>query len=694
MPEKTDIKDRPADRGKIVLIEDDTSVLNIIKRLLERKGYEVAGFDNPREAVESLSGAGGRFDLMVIDINLPEMDGFDASTRLKGISSLSDIPIIFISAIHTSSEEMNRGLSLGAVDYIIKPFDPEIFLSKVDNFVALKRNEERVRALKIRYQLLFEKYNDPTVILDLEGRVLEVNDAAKKILGMGGADSLDKKTSFLDLVHDEDKRETQELIDSLTDPASPQAPRVVRVIDRSGDYRFMEINGGVFLEREGSEPAPDSVHITLRDITERVTLTKNLGLLFDTSKNLSGALTLGEIFSILTESIKKAVYASRIGVIYISPGGKAALMATTGPKSEKRREKIELPCPIDLTDYPEYLAAIETRKPVIIEDVKNDPVVAGVRDTLSEIGIESILVVPIVTGDSACGLVNLVEIGRERRFTRDEIEVLKSTADLTALSLENALLFNEIKKNEEFKTHLINVFTHEVGTPLGTIIGHTQILMEGLDRGDRRLKNLKAIYGETNRLNSLMEGFLDITRLRSGKLAPNMEKINPGVIAAKLYRDFEARFSEKGITPSLEIKDKGLSLDGDLLLIEGAVTNLLLNGLKYTPSGGKVTLTLKSYKSLPEGITLAGADKTRASKAPLVSFSVRDTGIGVPEGDREKIFEEFYRSANVPGDEKGAGLGLTFVKEVAEIHGGTVRFIDNSGGEGGSTFDMIIPGKR
>ncbi|MBN1574680.1 MAG: response regulator [Deltaproteobacteria bacterium] len=692
MPEQSDTKDRPADKGKIVLIEDDLSVLSIIKRLLERKGYEVADFDNPRGAIEKLAGADGRFDLMVIDINLPEMDGFDASTRLKGFSALSDVPIIFISAIHTSSEEMNRGLSLGAVDYIIKPFDPEIFLSKVDNFVALKRNEERVRALKMRYQLLFEKYNDPTVILDLTGYVLEVNDAAKKILGMGGADSEVEKTSFLDLVHGEDKREALKLIDSLTGLGRPQAPRVVRVIDRSGDYRFMEINGGAFFNREGAKSTPDSIHITLRDITERVMLTRNLGLLFDTSRRLSGALALGEIFSILTESIEKAVYASRIGVVYLTPDGNAALMATTGPVSKKMRGKIELPHLIDLTDYPEYRAAIETRKTVMIEEVDGDPVVAGVRDTLNEIGIESILVIPIVMEDVVYGLINLAEIGGKRRFTSDEIEVLESTADLTALSVENALMFDKIKKNEEFKTHLINVFTHEVGTPLGTIIGHTQILMEGLDQEDRRLKNLKAIYGETNRLNSLMEGFLDITRLRSGKLTPKIEKINPGVIAAKLYREFEERFREKGIDPSLEIEEKGLSLDGDLLLIEGAVTNLLSNGLKYTPSGGRITLTLKSYDG---GLTIARADKGRRAKAPLVSFSVKDTGIGVPVGDREKIFEEFYRSANVPGDEKGAGLGLTFVKEVAEIHGGAVRLIDNSDTEGGgSTFEMILPGRK
>lgn len=695
MSKTSKTKTNPPKKGKLILIEDDPSVIKTLRRLLVREDYEVADFDNPKLAIEKLSENIDTYDLMIIDINLPGMDGFDVSMKLKESPELADVPIIFISAIHTSSSEMSRGLSLGAVDYLIKPFDPDIFLRKVDNFVLLRKNEERLKALKMRYQLLFEKYNDPTVILDLSGHILEVNNTARDILNIDVPDVLDGATSFsfLDMVHKDDKRTAKNLMDSLANSGSPQNPKVVRIKDRLGNYLFMEINGGVFFEKEGAKSTPDSIHITLRDITERVILTKNLGLLFDTSRKLSGTLMLDEIFTILAESIEKAIAASRIDVIYLNLEGNATLMATAGSIPKKNKNKITLPYPINIANYPEYQVSKDTKEPVIIEDVKDNKIVSDVRENLLKIGIESILVIPIVMGEKTYGFINVVEFGKTRRFTVDEIEVLKSTADLAALSVENALLFEETKKNDELKTHLINVFTHEVGTPLGTIIGHTQILMEGLAKDKKRLKNLNVIFSETERLNSLMEGFLDITRLRSGKLIPKIERINPGVIATKLYNDFEKKFRDNQITPSLEIKQKNLHLDGDLLLIEVAVANLLSNSLKYTPANGEVTFTLKQYKSPPKDLKMI--DSIRYSKTPLISFSVKDTGIGVPKGDEKKIFEEFYRSENVPADEKGAGLGLTFAKEVAELHGGTVRFVGNSEDEdGGSTFEIILPTKK
>ena len=676
------------EKGGVVIIEDDRSVLSALERLLSREGYEVRGFDNPLTALKDLSGEkGSNYDLIVIDINLPEMDGFDASLRLKEITAFSDIPIIFISAIHTTSEEMVKGLKLGAVDYIIKPFDLDIFLRKVENFVRLKKNEERISALERRYHFLFEKYNDPTLILDEDGGVIEVNEAARSVLGIetGGGTA-----SIFGLVHPDDRELVEALLTDIVGLDGPRPPALIRLRDVDGVYLYMEVNGGVLLNEGDRDLPPVTIHITARDVTERINLSRNLGLLYETAQRVSGTLELSEIFTILTSSIQDAVDADRVGVIYLHPEGGASIGATT--KGAGRG--FGVPHPIDLSNYPDYQAVIERGGALHIGDVTKSPIVLEVTEELERARVKTLLVIPVVMGKKVFGLINLVRFDEVSPFSEEEIEVLTSVADLAALAVGNARLFMETKKNEEMKSHLINVFTHEVGTPLGTIMGYTQILMEGTGDDEKGRMRLEAIYSETQRLKILMENFLDITRIRSGKLKPKREEINPHIVAAKVYGDYEKGFFEKGITPTLVLNADNRLILGDLFLIEGALTNLVSNALKYTPQGGRVMVCVEAIDVPPGGLVHRHPEVK--GEATFVSFTVTDTGIGVPPDERGRIFDEFVRGANVSSDQKGAGLGLTIAREVAELHGGGIRLTtpgDSGSWSDGSRFEIIIPAK-
>jgi PAS domain S-box-containing protein len=661
-------------RGTIILIEDDPPVLSSIRRLLTREGYEVWGFADPLVAVDSIAAdAGHPFDLMIIDINLPAIDGFDTSRRLREVPGLGEIPIIFVSAIHTGSEEMSRGLALGAVDYIIKPFDPDIFLKKVENFVALKQSAQRIESYRRRYHLLFEEYNDPTLILDPDGRVLEANRAARTILGIGTGEGVPALSA---LIHPDDRETTVRMIGDLFSGAGPQSPRLIRMRDKDGAYLWMEVNGGAFIR----DTAPDAVHLTARDVTLRIALTAGLALLYNTSRRLSAALELDEIFPILVESISEAVQADRIGIITLDEDGTAVIRATT----KKGAGPFSLPHPIDLGLYPEYKKVIEEKRPLSIEDAGQTPILLGQGEKIKKALVKSVLLVPIVMGERVYGIISLVRLREIRPFSTSEMEVLGSVADLAALSMERARLFFETKANEQFKSHLINVFTHEVGTPLGTIMGHTQLLMEAAREDPKGTRHLGAIFTEADRLKVIMENFLDITRLRSGKIRPKRDEVNPHVLVQKAFGDLAGRFKEKGIDCTVTLLADDLKIEGDLTLLEAAVGNVLKNALKYTPAGGTVTLTVEGRRS-PSELPDAWA------KPPLVSIRVADTGIGVPPEDRERIFEEFYRGQNVPDGEKGAGLGLTIVREVIEAHGGTVRLTTPE--RGGTVFEIILPAK-
>jgi PAS domain S-box-containing protein len=664
-------------KGAVILIEDDPSVLSAVGRILTREGYDVAGFSDPLRALTAIAESSSSYDLIIIDINLPGIDGFDTSRRLRGIDALSDVPIIFISAIHTDSDRMLAGLELGAVDYIIKPFDPDIFLKKVDNFVRLKKSAERIEALSRRYRLLFEEYSDPTFILDRAGKILEANAAARKNLDLN-ADGTDP--DFLGLVHPDDRGRARQLIAELTSSAVPAIPPLIRMRGTDGGYRFMEVNGGAFVHETTATP----VHITARDVTERITLTTGIALLYDTSRRLSAALTIDEIFPILSESIREAVSADLFGIITVDPERGAVIHAATkegaaGPWP---------PRPIDLSRYPLYARAVDEKRYLHVRDTGECPLLPGKKGRDGNGGAKTVLLVPIQTGERVFGLIALIRRGEGRPFLSPEIDILRSVADLAALSMENARLFAQTKKNEEFKSHLINVFTHEVGTPLGTIMGHAQIVMEASHGDEKVRRHLTAVLSESERLKLIMENFLDITRLRSGKIRPRRDEINPHILAQKVFRDFDEALTRKEIVHRLVLEADDLRIEGDLSLLEGALANLLKNALKYTPSGGTVTVSVSGVTDPVEPTgdpDLVG----RRLVGPLVSIAVADTGIGVPQQERGRVFEEFFRGTNVPAGEKGAGLGLAIVMEIVQAHGGGIRLV--SPDAGGTVFEIILP---
>ncbi len=661
-------------KGAVILIEDDPSVLSAVGRILTREGYDVAGFSDPRRAIEAAEESSSAYDLIIIDINLPGIDGFDTSRRLRDIDLLADVPIIFISAIHTDSERMLEGLKLGAVDYIIKPFDPDIFLKKVDNFVRLKKSTERIEALSRRYRLLFEEYSDPTFILDRTGKILEANAAARENLDLS-ADGTDP--DFLGLVHPDDRGRARQLIAELTSSAVPAIPPLIRMRDADGGYRFMEVNGGAFVHETASTP----VHITARDVTERITLTTGIALLFDTSRRLSAALTTEEIFPILSGSIREAVAADLFGIITVDTERGAVVHAST----PRGAAGLSPPRTIDLARYPLYARAVEGKRYLHVQDTGDCPLLP---DGDNNGRAKTVLLIPIQTGERVFGLIVLARLTEGRPFLSPEIDMLRSVADLAALSMENARLFAETKKNEEFKSHLINVFTHEVGTPLGTIMGRAQIVMES-SRGDEKVsRHLAAVLSESERLKLIMENFLDITRLRSGKIKPRREEINPHILAQKVFRDFDEELTKKEIAHRLVLEADDLRIEGDLSLLEGALANLLKNALKYTPPGGTVTVSVTGLSGPVEHAGDPGLAGRRLV-GPLVSIVVADTGIGVPPQERARIFEEFFRATNVPAGEKGAGLGLAIVMEIVQAHGGGVRLV--SPDRGGSVFEIILP---
>jgi signal transduction histidine kinase len=189
-----------------------------------------------------------------------------------------------------------------------------------------------------------------------------------------------------------------------------------------------------------------------------------------------------------------------------------------------------------------------------------------------------------------------------------------------------------------------------------------------------------AINDEVKRLARMITGYLDITRLESGATELRLSPVRLENLLERTLLLLDAVAAQRGIKLTRRFAPDLPALLADADLLSRAVENLVSNAIKYSPSGTEVTITTSSDEA-------------------AVSLEVADQGYGIPDGDLARVFEKFYRvprvqDAGVPG----TGLGLALVREIAELHGGSVTVRSEVAVRtevtGGSTFTLRIPRKE
>ena len=224
---------------------------------------------------------------------------------------------------------------------------------------------------------------------------------------------------------------------------------------------------------------------------------------------------------------------------------------------------------------------------------------------------------------------------------------------------------------QQTKNDVISLVSHEMRTPLTAIQGMTELLANYDIESARRKEISAAINGEVKRLAGMITDYLDITRLESGATGLRKTPVKLDTLLERIVMLLEPVAAQRGIQLVLA-EALGLpAFFADADLLGRAVENLVSNAIKYSPNNTQVTVTA-------------------ARDGESVAISVADQGYGIPEVDLARIFEKFYRvprveDAGVPG----TGLGLALVREIAELHGGTVTVASKI--NLGSTFTLQIP---
>ena len=225
-----------------------------------------------------------------------------------------------------------------------------------------------------------------------------------------------------------------------------------------------------------------------------------------------------------------------------------------------------------------------------------------------------------------------------------------------------------LRESEQLKSELVSIVSHEVRTPLASVMGFTSLLLErDLDHETRR-RYLEIVDTQARRLSGLLDEFLDVQRIEEGRMGLSRELVDMTRVLHEQTELYTAQSRQHHL--ELRVEEPRLTVYGDAGRLGQVVGNLLSNAIKYSPDGGPVEIV---------------GDRVDGS----VRILVRDRGVGIPQEQQRRIFTKFYRGDAAASGITGTGLGLAFARAVVEAHGGQIDFRSRAGS--GSEFWIDLP---
>ncbi|MCC7264602.1 MAG: PAS domain S-box protein [Candidatus Latescibacteria bacterium] len=613
-------------KGSILVVDDSVESLQLLTEILVGEGYQVRPADSGALALASVAAAPPA--LILLDIHMPGLHGFEVCRRLKASEESRRIPVMFLSA-STEAKERVEGLRLGAADFISKPFQREELLARVQTHLELhwlnakleQQVEERTAALQ-RSQALLQQVVDGTqdaiFVKDLEGRFLLVNSGLCHAMGTTKEEVIGKDVRAL--FSPDDALWLMEKDRRVMAAEAPQTDEEVLTI--KGNQR-------VFLATEG--PVYDArgrvagVFGVIRDVTER--------------KLAEEALRRANAYN------RSLLEASLDPLVTISPEGKImdVNQATETATGYPREELID-------TDFCDYFAEPETARrgyQRAFHDglVRDYPMELRHRDGR----VISVLYNASVYRDEAGTVIGVFAAARdltERKRLEQElirIQRLRAVGELSAGVCHNLnnLLTGVLTPadllrmtSNDAKTQRLADMILEAGTRAAELVHRLHLSVRGT--------NAETLLPLA--LNKIIDGVVEMTRPK-WKDEPEAKGL-----AIEVYTELAAAPTIKG-TPS-ELND---------LLI-----NLLFNAVDAMPEGGRISIRTTLEEQ-------------------FVRLDFTDTGIGMDEETRLRVFEPFFTTKM----DVGSGLGLSTLHNSVTHWGGTVAVASAPGK--GATFNLRLP---
>jgi len=305
---------------------------------------------------------------------------------------------------------------------------------------------------------------------------------------------------------------------------------------------------------------------------------------------------------------------------------------------------------------------------------------ASHRRQLEALGLRAVLCVPLRVESRMLGTLTWLTTQVGQSYGEPELRLAEDLARRVALSLDRVRLFDEARQSQlraedanRTKDEFLATLSHELRTPLTSILGYAHMLRRGAIPEDRRARAHEVIERNAKAQAQLVGDMLDLARIATGKLRLEVQPVDAAAAVEAAVEAVRLAADEKGVAVEVAPADPGAPILADPDRLQQVLWNLLTNAIKFSPRGARVRIRMVQ----------ADAHTT---------FEVADDGEGIPAAFMPRLFERFSQAdGSSTRAHGGLGLGLSLVRHLVELHGGTVSA--QSDGEGhGATFTVRLPG--
>lgn len=251
--------------------------------------------------------------------------------------------------------------------------------------------------------------------------------------------------------------------------------------------------------------------------------------------------------------------------------------------------------------------------------------------------------------------------------------------------------YDKLKELDRLKSNFLGTVSHELRTPLTSIMGYSEMLREGIagPLNEEQSEYVRTIHEKGTHLLTLIMSLLDLSKLESGTMRMTRKDFDLQSVLAEVRSTVVPAARKKSVDLVVDAPGDLPVLFGDRQRMFQVVLNLVDNAMKFTPEGGRITMAAKTVV-----VKLDGEDEDDslffARTQKRVELRIMDTGIGIPEKERDKVFDAFYQvDSSSTREYGGTGLGLAIVKRLVEAHGGTIRIEGNV--PTGAVFCVSLP---
>jgi PAS domain S-box-containing protein len=320
---------------------------------------------------------------------------------------------------------------------------------------------------------------------------------------------------------------------------------------------------------------------------------------------------------------------------------------------------------------------IRTGAPLLVPQITDEMLQAGARSpehlaAVRQLGITSYMCVPLAAHGRILGALTFVAAAPGRRYTEADLRFAQGVASRAALAVDNARAYEQIRRANQLKDDFLATLSHELRTPLNAILGYARMLKSGMVPEDRLSRAFDILYRNAASLTQLVEDVLDISRIVSGKIQLKVRRVELPPLVATTIETVQPAAEAKGVDLHTSVDPRAAPVAADPDRLQQVLWNLLSNAVKFTPSGGRVEVTLERQDS-------------------HVEIVVADTGIGIAPEFLPHLFERFRQGdSRFAREFGGLGLGLAIARHLVEMHGGTITAASEGPGKG-ATFRVTLP---